>query len=75
MLSPGFPTIKLFPSGSKADSSVVDYNEGRDLSSLKNFALKYHAATVEAEQLISQAQWDEECESQLCLVALYRLLN
>ena len=44
----GFPTIKLFPSGKKTQSNVVDYNEGRDLGSLTNFATKYFSMTLEA---------------------------
>ena len=68
----GFPTIKLFPSGKKSDSSVVDYNGGRDAQSLQAFAEKYYAMTVEAEQLLSQEMFDEKCSKDsgtLCLIA------
>lgn len=68
----GFPTIKLFPSGKKTDNSAVAYEGGRDLSSFKQFAEKYYSMTLEAEQLLSQKQFDESCQkdgSQLCLIA------
>lgn len=66
----GFPTIKLFPSGKKTENSAVDYNEGRDLSSFTRFAEKYAAMTLEAEQLLTQGQFDETCsEGNLCLIA------
>merc|ERR1712146_595392 len=65
----GFPTIKLFPAGKKTDNSAVDYEGGRDLGSFKQFAEKYHAITVEAEQLLTQEQFDENCADKLCLIA------
>eukprot|EP00397_Hematodinium_sp_SG-2012_P041981 GEMP01046351.1.p1 GENE.GEMP01046351.1~~GEMP01046351.1.p1 ORF type:complete len:279 (+),score=68.76 GEMP01046351.1:87-923(+) len=66
----GFPSIKLFPAGVKSDSMAVDYEEGRDLSSFTSFALRYHAQTVEAEQLIGGTkQLKETCDNGLCVLA------
>lgn len=68
----GFPTIKLFPAGKKTDGSAVDYTEGRDLGSFERFALKYQAMSAEAEQLLSQKQFEESCNKDsttLCVIA------
>jgi len=61
----------LFPAGKKSANTAVDYQEGRDLSSMTNFALKYYAATLEAEQLLNQSQLDETCKKggKLCVIA------
>ncbi len=36
----GYPTIKFFPAGPKDDGSAVDYNGGRELNPLKEYALE-----------------------------------
>jgi protein disulfide-isomerase A6 len=66
----GFPTLKLFPPGPKSVEEAVPYESGgRDASSLNNFVMEYYAKTVEADQLLNNAQFEETCESGLCILA------
>lgn len=66
----GYPTIKLFPAGTKSEALAKEYSEGRDLSSLKAFAMRYFAETVDAEQLTGgKKQLEESCGSGLCVIA------
>jgi protein disulfide-isomerase A6 len=66
----GFPTLKLFALGPKTPEDAQPYEEGgRDLSSLSNFALSYYAKTVTADQILSNTQFEESCESSLCILA------
>ena len=62
----GYPTLKFFPGGKKSDSSVVDYEGGRDESSLVEWALQQAQASIPAlfGQLTSQAVFDEYCVNQ-----------
>jgi len=64
-----FPQIKLFPAGIKNQNLAVDYEESRDLLSFTAFALRYHAQTVESEQLLNRAQLEESCSNNLCVIA------
>ena len=66
----GYPTIKLFPSGKKSDSAVVDYNQDRSESSIVAFAQKYISQTVSVEQLLSEEQFRTECEKGICGFAI-----
>jgi len=61
----GFPTIKLFPAGK--NKQPVDYEGGRDLASLQQFAAKYFK--VEAKQLVDQKLFDTKCKDSLCIIA------
>lgn len=66
----GFPTLKLFPAGKKSDDLVVSYDDARDLSAMKNFALAYYALTAEAEQLTGGREHLEKlCQNSLCVIA------
>lgn len=64
-----FPQIKLLPAGPKSVSMALDYEEGRDLGAMSAFALKHYQLTVEAEQIISGKQFEEQCANTLCVVA------
>ncbi|PHJ18092.1 protein disulfide isomerase-related protein, partial [Cystoisospora suis] len=65
----GFPTLKLFPKGEKSVGLVKDYEGPRSLQELIKYASEFFAASLEAEQLLSDEQFKKECESRLCLIA------
>lgn len=70
----GYPTIKLFPSGKKDDSSVTNYDGGRTASDIVTWALEKLAENVpapEIKQLNSEELFQEECTNKpLCVVSV-----
>ncbi|EER02313.1 protein disulfide-isomerase A6 precursor, putative [Perkinsus marinus ATCC 50983] len=66
----GFPTIKLFPGGKKSDGLAVDYQEQRETSSIVEFAEKYLSYAIEATQLLSQDDFEDNCNSRVCVIAI-----
>eukprot|EP00388_Colpodella_angusta_P000461 GDKJ01001649.1.p1 GENE.GDKJ01001649.1~~GDKJ01001649.1.p1 ORF type:complete len:425 (-),score=127.93 GDKJ01001649.1:108-1382(-) len=67
----GYPTLKLMPAGKKSISSAIDYNGGRTSQDMEEFALSHApAGGVEAEQLLNDAVFKENCSSKLCVIAL-----
>lgn len=67
----GYPTLKLLPAGKKSVSSALDYNGGRTSQDMEEFALSHAPApSVEAEQLLNDEAFKEQCASKLCVIAL-----
>ena len=60
----GYPTIKFFPSGSKDDSSAVDYNGPRTESGMADWAREQTAGSGHFEhvELTSQSVYNEYCK-------------
>jgi protein disulfide-isomerase A6 len=69
----GFPTIKYIPAGARSDSEAVDYNGGRDASSITAWALDKAAASSDAgkvAELTSQSVFDSKCKGKrICVIA------
>lgn len=71
----GYPSIKYFPTGKKSDSSVMDYNGGRDTESMAEWALSLKGVSSSVAkfggQLIEKSIWTEYCEDfkGLCVMA------
>ncbi len=71
----GFPTIKMFPAGSKKDSDAKDYNGPREAAGLAEAGLKLAESAGPAvpslTQVTSPAVWADTCGSKrICLVAV-----
>ncbi|EAR90091.1 protein disulfide isomerase family A protein (macronuclear) [Tetrahymena thermophila SB210] len=70
----GYPTIKFFPAGFSSDSEAVDYNGGRDASSLGSWAKEQRDAKkpIMFTQLLNQSIYDEYCtnNSGVCIIFL-----
>ena len=59
-----YPQIKLFPSGSKSDSLIEEYQGNRDASSIVSWALEKKAQfkpAMKVEQLVDQEIFDQYC--------------
>ncbi|VDP05920.1 unnamed protein product [Soboliphyme baturini] len=71
----GFPTIKMFPSGSKKLEDAVDYDGGRTSSDIVQWALNKLAENVpppEVVQITDKEVFDKACsKSQLCVISFF----
>lgn len=69
----GFPTIKMFPAGKK-DGTAEDYNGGRTVSDIVNWAIDKASETAlppELHELTNEETFKKVCEnSQLCIVSV-----
>lgn len=70
----GFPTIKMFPSGKKDQSSASDYDGGRTASDIISWAKDKLAENIpppEIVQVTSNTILKDNCEDhQLCIIAV-----
>lgn len=71
----GFPTIKMFPSGAKSASTVMEYDGPRDASGIVNWATEKLAENLpppKVSELLGAEQLSETCSSNkpVCIVAI-----
>jgi len=67
----GYPTIKVFRRGFK-DEAPIDYQGGRDASSIASTALGYYEEHIEpptVDELVNQEVLDEKCSKGICIIA------
>jgi len=67
----GYPTIKVFRRGFK-DEAPIDYQGGRDASSIASTALGYYEEHIEpptVDELVNQEILDEKCSKGICIIA------
>jgi len=67
----GYPTIKVFRRGFK-DEAPIDYQGGRDASSIASTALGYYEEHIEpptVDELVNQEVLDEKCLKGICIIA------
>jgi len=70
----GYPTIKFFPPGEKADNSVENYEGARDSTAITEWAIERKNTlkpAAKVEQMIDQLTYDEACANHkgICLIA------
>eukprot|EP00923_Selenidium_pygospionis_P034515 GHVN01060128.1.p1 GENE.GHVN01060128.1~~GHVN01060128.1.p1 ORF type:complete len:416 (-),score=45.51 GHVN01060128.1:2065-3312(-) len=64
----GFPTLMLFPGGPKKDSLTNKYEGPRRASDIVEYALQHATTQTEAEQLLKEDQFREDCGKGLCIL-------
>jgi len=65
----GYPTLILFPSGIKKDSSAIPYEGPRSISDLTKFAMDFAQENLKAIQMVNETMFEEECSSGLCVMS------
>jgi len=65
----GFPSLKLFPAGTKSDSLAQSYDGPRSADELIKYAMTFYNVKIEAEQLLINEQLMESCKSGVCILA------
>lgn len=76
----GYPTIKIFPPGPKADNKAQNYDGPRDSSGIVTIALEKlekFGVVPEVEQLTNQEQFKETCleRTGVCVFAFLPILE
>lgn len=67
----GYPTIKIFRQGYK-DEDPIDYQSGRDLSSIVATAMEYYVENIDpptVDEIINKDVLDEKCAEGICIIA------
>lgn len=67
----GYPTIKIFRAGFK-NEDPIDYNSGRDLSSIVATAMEYYVENIDpptVDEIVSQEVLEEKCGNGICIIA------
>lgn len=64
----GFPTLILFPQGTKTDNVANRYDGPRRTSDLVSYALEHAAVQAKADQLLNDEQFKEDCGHGLCVL-------
>lgn len=65
-----FPTFRYYLQGNKTSSNSIEYKEGRDVEDFYQFILKHYKEKKDLIQITSQEQFDELCETGVCLLAI-----
>lgn len=65
----GFPTLLMFPSGEKKETTPVHYNGPRTASDLFEFAVKFQSGSGSVKQMVSQEVFEDTCSKGLCVIA------
>jgi len=67
----GYPTIKIFRQGFK-NEDPIDYNSGRDESSIVTTALEYYVENIDPptiDEIVNKDILDEKCTEGICIIA------